>query len=146
MLFPFLMKAKREIVALIFGHCTTYVENKQGIEKKLHILDIIYLMIELKVKILKCFKEKVIGLIGSKNSHAVLIKTRFGIHTFGLKFPIDVLVLNNKDRVVRISKGLKQNRIFVWPPNYNKVIELPKGEIDKNQIRIGDKIKIINAD
>lgn len=103
-------------------------------------------MIEIKVKILKSFKEKTIGLIGSRNSHAVLIKTRFGIHTFGLKFPIDVLVLNKKDKVVRISKGLKQNRIFIWPPNYNKVIELPKGEADKNQIKIGDKIKIIEID
>lgn len=103
-------------------------------------------MIELKVKALKSFKEKTIGLIGSKSPHAVLIKTRFGIHTFGLKFPIDVLVLDKKDNVAKISKGLKQNRIFVWPPNYNKIIELPKGEVDKNQIRIGDKIKIINAD
>lgn len=103
-------------------------------------------MIELKVKILKGLKEKAIGLIGSKNPHAVLIKTRFGIHTFGLKFPIDVLILDREDRVVKIAKNLKQNKILVWPPNYNKVIELPKGEIDRNQIKIGDKIKIINTD
>ena len=77
------------------------------------------------------------GLIGKDKPYVLMIRTRFGIHTFGLKFPIDVLVLNNEDKVVSIKKNLKPNRIFSWNPLYEKVIELPVGTIKKNQIRMG---------
>ncbi len=49
-------------------------------------------MLDLKVKRLKTLKGKTIGLIGREKIAPVVFETRFGIHTFGLKFPIDVLV------------------------------------------------------
>lgn len=69
-------------------------------------------MIELKVKILKSFKDKTVGLLGAKSAYPVLMKTRFGIHTFGMKFPIDALVLDKKSRVVKICENLKPNGVF----------------------------------
>ncbi|MCL5438762.1 MAG: DUF192 domain-containing protein [Patescibacteria group bacterium] len=101
-------------------------------------------MIKLKVKILRSFKEKTIGLLNAKKAIPVFIKTRFGIHTFGLKFSIDVLVLDKNDKVVKISKNLRPDRIFLWNPVFNKIVELPSGEINKNKIKIGDKIRIIS--
>ncbi|MBI2074450.1 MAG: DUF192 domain-containing protein [Candidatus Levybacteria bacterium] len=103
---------------------------------------IIFLVVELKVKILKNFKEKAIGLLSEKKPFPVLIRTRFGIHTFGLRFPIDVLVLDKFNKVVKISENLKPNRVFFWNPLYSKVIELPKGEIRKSKIKIGETIRI----
>ena len=97
-------------------------------------------MILLKVKKLKGLKEKTFGLIFEKKAFPVLIDTRFGIHTFGLRFPIDVLILNNSNTVVKMKQGLKPNRIFIWNPIYNKVIELPKNEIKKRKIKIGATI------
>ncbi|MCL5432609.1 MAG: DUF192 domain-containing protein [Patescibacteria group bacterium] len=99
-------------------------------------------MIKLKVKKLTSFKEKTIGLLNNKKAIPVLIKTRFGIHTFGLKFPIDVLVLDKNNKVVKISNNLKQNRIFLWNPLFSNVIELPSGQINNNKIKIGDTISI----
>ena len=98
-------------------------------------------MITIKVKDLKSFKEKALGLLFSKKTSPVFIQTRFGIHTFCLLFPIDVLVLSDLDIVVRVKK-LKQNRIFLWNPKFKKIIELPAGEIERKKIKIGDKIKL----
>lgn len=98
-------------------------------------------MVTLKVKVLRGIIEKSKGLLGFKRPSPVLIYTRFGVHTFFLKFPIDVLVLNKNNQVVKIS-CLKPNRIFFWSPFFNKVLELPEGEVEKNKIKIGDKIKL----
>lgn len=97
-------------------------------------------MVQLKVKELKSLKDKTIGLINAKKAYPVLIKTRFGIHTFGLKFAIDVLILNKENQVVKLVENLKPNRIFLWNPIFYKVIELPAGIIKEKRIRVGDKI------
>ena len=78
--------------------------------------------------------------IGKKHAHPVTFKTRFGIHTFGLKFPIDVLILNSKNRVVVLKKEMKPNRMFVWPLKYETVVELPGGEIERRKINTGNHI------
>lgn len=99
-------------------------------------------MVEIKLKILKGLKEKSLGLLFAKKASPVLIQTRFGIHTFGLKFPIDILILDSSNKVIKLKADLKPNRIFLWNPIYSKVIELPAGEIKKRNIKIGDKIEI----
>lgn len=99
-------------------------------------------VIKLTVKMAGNLKEKVQGLIGKDEPFALMLKTHFGIHTFGLKFPIDVLILNNKNIVVSIKKKLKPNRIFLWNPIHEKVIELPNGTIKKMEIRINIPIDI----
>lgn len=92
-------------------------------------------MIIISAKEAKNLKEKIQGLIGKDKPQALLIKTHFGIHTFGVKFPIDVLILNKKNKVVAMKKNLQPKRIFVWNPLYEKVLELPSGTIEKNRIK-----------
>lgn len=99
-------------------------------------------MIKLFVKEATNLREKIQGLIGKDKSYTLMLKTRFGIHTFGLKFPIDVLILNNENKVVSIRKNLKPNRIFLWNPIYKKVIELPFGTIKKKVIKMNMPIDI----
>ena len=68
-------------------------------------------------------------------------ETHFGIHTFFVKKPIDVLVLD-KDFIVRKFANVKPNRIFFWSPKYIRVIEVQSGFIQKHKIKPGDKITI----
>ncbi len=98
-------------------------------------------MIELKVNKLSG-KDKIIGLLNAKKPYAIFFKTRFGIHTFGLKFAIDALILDKNNVVVKISENLKPNRIFLWHPKFDRVIELPAGEIEKRCIRHQSKIGV----
>jgi len=98
-------------------------------------------MITLKAKELKSWREKISGLIGKEKPENILIRTRFGIHTFFLKFPIDVVVLDSQNKVTQ-AKTIKPNRSFIWNPIYDKVLELPEGTIGREKIKIGEKIKI----
>ncbi len=99
-------------------------------------------MITLFVKEARNLREKIIGLIGKEKPASLLIKTHFGIHTFGLKFPIDVLILNKNNKVVSLKKSLKPNRIFLWNPAYEKVLELPEGTINEKGLKIGRKLNL----
>lgn len=100
-------------------------------------------MITLFVKETKKLKEKVRGLIGKDKPYALIIRTRFGIHTFGLKFPIDVVILNQENIVVKIKKSLKPNNIFLWNPIYERVIELPIGTIDRKAIKVKSQVRLL---
>lgn len=101
------------------------------------------LFMNLKVKYLKSIQEKTLGLLMFNKPLPVMFKTRFGIHTFGLQYPIDIIILNNKNVTVKLCHKLPPNRLFFWNPKYDKVIELPEGFIDKYRIKFGQIIKLI---
>jgi len=84
---------------------------------------------------------KIKGLIGIENPEVIIFKTRFGIHTFLLKLPIDVLILDKNNTVMKLKRQLSPNRIFFWNIKFDTVIELPKGFIEKSKTEIGDIIK-----
>ena len=98
----------------------------------------------IKARIARGIKEETFGLIGESKFHPLLIKTRFGIHTFFLKFPLDVVVLDKNNKIVKLRQNLAPNRIFVWNPKYGKVLELPKNTINKMKLDLGDKVNIEN--
>lgn len=91
-------------------------------------------------KKLKSLYGKTKGLIGEKDIKTVVFQTRFGIHTFGVKSPIDILILNKKLKVAKLKKGLKPNLIFIWNPKYDIVIELQEDSIEKSKTEIGDHL------
>lgn len=95
----------------------------------------------IKVKEAKTAWEKSKGLLGTSKPYPLLLKTRWGIHTFGMKYPIDVVILDNSNRIVKLRPNLKPNRIFLWNPKYNTVLELPKDSIIKFHLNFGDHIE-----
>ena len=86
------------------------------------------------LKIAQSFIDRLFGLLIKSNPRNMLFKTRFGIHTFLLKEPIDVIVLDNNFKVVKIKENLRPNRLFFWNPKYNRVIELSSNTIKKFDI------------
>lgn len=84
--------------------------------------------------------DNFLGMILRKNQRGLIFDTRFGIHTFFLNRPIDVLVLD-RERVVDLKENLKPYQIFIWNPKYNIVVETPNGSIKKSKTEIGDKIE-----
>ncbi len=102
-------------------------------------------MKEIKAKKLLAFDEKSKGLLGKKKAENVYFTTRFGIHTFFMKFSIDVVILTKDNKVAKVKKCLRPNRIFLWNPIFSKVLELECGSIEKLKLKKGDEIKIISA-
>ena len=90
----------------------------------------------------KTYVQRTFGLITHKVPIAMILKTRYGIHTLGMRYPIDVIVLDKTQKVRAIKKHLKPNRIFTWDTRFNLVIELPKNIIDESKTEIGDQISI----
>ena len=81
------------------------------------------------------------GLIGSR-PEAIVFKTRFGIHTIGVGYAIDVVILDKNHVAQKIKENLLPNHFFFWNPQFDTVIELPRGTIKKNKIKIGQKIDL----
>lgn len=96
--------------------------------------------IVVKVRHLTTFHQKSKGLIGEYPVFPITFRTRWGIHTFGMKTPIDVLILDDNYCVVHLTKRLPANRFFFWNPGYSVVVELPAGDITRKQISLNDHI------
>lgn len=94
-------------------------------------------MIVVHAKILKGFWEKSKGLIGADPMYPIFFTTRWGIHTFGMKVPIDIVILDDDMKVVKLAPQLAPNRIFLWHPRFRNVLELPKGSIEKKKMSAG---------
>lgn len=72
----------------------------------------------------------------------VYFETRFGVHTFFVQKPIDVLVLDKNFRVKVIRENLQPWKIFIWNPKYFRVLEFSSGFINKNKIKTNDEINL----
>lgn len=99
-------------------------------------------MITLKVKKAKSIPQKILGLIGRTSPESLFFHTRFGIHTFGMRIPLDILVLNSKYQVVSIKESLTPYNFFFWNPKYNFVLELPSGTVKSKKIKLGSQVKL----
>jgi uncharacterized membrane protein (UPF0127 family) len=62
-----------------------------------------------------------------------------GIHTWGMKFPIDVLYLDRKKRVRKLRRAVRPWRLSVcfWA---HSVLELPAGSLDRTATAKGDQL------
>lgn len=96
----------------------------------------------LQAQHLTSFWEKTIGLLNKSSPSSVYFEAMFGIHTFGMRYSIDIIILDKKNHVIKLHKNLKPNRLFFWNPYYKCVAELPQGTIDKHRIEKGTKVII----
>ncbi len=85
------------------------------------------------------------GLLGRDHLEAgegLWIVPTQAIHTFGMRFPIDVAFLDRQRRVKRVYHCLKPNRItrFVW--GAHSVLELESGALRKAGALIGDQLEM----
>ena len=86
------------------------------------------------------------GLLGKKElpiGDALWIKPCFSVHTFFMKFPIDVLFLNKKNQVIAAVASLTPNRLTRLYPQSFSVLELPVNTIEGTETEIQDFIEII---
>jgi uncharacterized membrane protein (UPF0127 family) len=81
-----------------------------------------------------------LGMLAYKTPAALLLKTRFGIHTLCMKYPIDVLILDKTNHIVKIKQTMQPNTYLLWNPKHNTVLELPEETIQTSQTKLNDKI------
>jgi uncharacterized membrane protein (UPF0127 family) len=63
-----------------------------------------------------------------------------GIHTFGMKFPIDVLFLSRKRKVLKVRANMVRGRIAL-SLRAHSVLELPAGTAQETGTVAGDQLE-----
>jgi uncharacterized protein len=63
-----------------------------------------------------------------------------GVHTVGMKFPIDVLFLDKKRKVVKIRAGMQRWRMAACLRAHS-VLELPSGTAQATKTAAGDQLE-----
>ncbi len=100
---------------------------------------------KIKVRTAKTLWEKIVGLIDIRINPPFVLYTRFGIHTFFVKKPIDIAILDQKGRIKKFKHNLAPFRFYFYPLSLYTVLELPAGFILKSKLKINDKIELVNV-
>jgi uncharacterized protein len=93
-------------------------------------------------------KERRTGLLGHdslENGEGLWIAPCEGVHTIGMKFPIDVLFLDRKRKVLKIRKDMKQWRMAACFRAHS-VLELPAGIAEATGTSVGDQLEFEKHD
>lgn len=95
-----------------------------------------------RLEIADSFSKRKKGLVGLREmptGYALLFPHTFFIHTFGMKFPIDVVYLNKKMQVVKLVRALRPRR-FSISLKARMTVELPVNTIERCSIEVGDQL------
>jgi uncharacterized protein len=89
---------------------------------------------------------RLIGLAGRRRLDAgcgLLIRPSSGIHTFGMRFSIDVVALNKRLQVLKVWHRLAPFRVTGIHLKTHSVLELPPGQIRNCRIEVGDQLEFV---
>lgn len=91
------------------------------------------------------FRARSKGLLGRSSLAAgegLLIKPCKGVHTIGMKFPIDVVFLADGN-VIGFCKELQPNRLTSIRLRATAVLELPAGTVEATALKVGDVVDFV---
>jgi uncharacterized membrane protein (UPF0127 family) len=98
-----------------------------------------------EVVISNSFLSRLKGLLGYKSIRkdmAMLLRPANSIHTFFMRFPIDVIFVDKDNVIIRIFSDMKPFRATGIYPASCFVVELPGGTVNSTQTAIGDSLQI----
>jgi uncharacterized membrane protein (UPF0127 family) len=91
------------------------------------------------------FFRSLIGLMGMRGleeGHGLWIVPCQSVHTLWMRFPIDVIFLDEHRKVIHLAENLRPFRISKHLSKARSVIELPVSSIKATGTQIGDEIRI----
>ena len=92
------------------------------------------------------FLARFTGLLGTEKpdlEKAFYIFPCKGLHTFGMKYLVDVVFLDRQGKVIKIFPNLPPNKMTKIIPNAHSALEFPSNTIKENQIEMGDQLEVI---
>lgn len=102
-----------------------------------------YDSLSLTVEVADGFWTRFRGLMGHPTipvGFGLLLVPCKQIHTFGMRFPLDVLYIDSADEIIDIEAQVKPGQIQRYRPQCAKVLELLGGTLDLSTVNIGDKL------
>ncbi len=79
------------------------------------------------------------------SQEALILYHAPSIHTFFMRFPLDLVFLDKKMQVIKIYRTLEPNRVVFCSSAY-LAIELPPDKISQKGLEIGDVLELMPLD
>lgn len=95
-----------------------------------------------EVSITETARERMRGLLGRDtlaSDQALLLKHCGSVHTFGMRFAIDVLFLDRHQRIVAVHHNVSRRRML-FSFRANQTLELPAGCARNLELIVGDSL------
>ena len=95
----------------------------------------------------KSFFAKLMGLMGRKDmptASGLVIDSTNWIHTFWMCFPLDVIYIDKRWKVIGIETALKPNRFGKPFWSAHSVIELNAGVVAVSHTQVGDQLEMVS--
>ncbi|MEZ0600650.1 DUF192 domain-containing protein [Paraburkholderia sp. IW21] len=95
-----------------------------------------------RVSITETTRERMRGLLGRDglpSDEALLLQRCWSVHTFGMRFAIDVLFLDSNGRVVGIRHEVPRRRMLL-NLRATQTLELAAGAVHQHGIALGDQL------
>ena len=96
------------------------------------------------VRVAESGLSRIVGLLGERKltpGDGLLIVPSQGVHTLGMLFPIDVLVLDNDWKVLGVRQRMRPFMVTRIYFRAAAVLELPAGTVEHSGTRIGDSVE-----
>ena len=89
------------------------------------------------------------GLLGRESLAAgegLLFKHCGSLHTFFMRFPIDIVYMNRNGRVLKSAQAVPPFRLVAAPWHAFYALELPVGSIGASNTRPGDHLRFVEEE
>jgi hypothetical protein len=96
-----------------------------------------------RVRVAETALSRIVGLLGEREilpGDGLLIVPCQSIHTWGMSFPIDVVVLDGQWNVLAVRRRLRKFRMTRVYWKAAAVLELPPGVLDSSWTEVGDSL------
>ena len=87
-----------------------------------------------------------LGKLKLRNDEGIWVVPCSGIHTIGLLFAIDVIYLDEQNRVIHLVEHLGPLRITAVRRDCYRVLELPPRTVHRSNTRLGDELMICSPE
>lgn len=102
-----------------------------------------------RVRVAETGLSRIVGLLGERElppGDGLLIVPSQGVHTWGMLFPIDVVVLDRGWNVLALRRRMRAFRMTRLFWKAAAVLELPPGMLDSTATAVGDMLAFERED
>jgi uncharacterized membrane protein (UPF0127 family) len=98
------------------------------------------------IEVATSLRERTRGLLGRDGiDGAILLRPAKSVHTFRMRFPIDVAFCDRDLRVLKITT-LARNRMTMPVRRAHAVIECEAGQFDRWHVQVGDTLQLLGSE
>lgn len=93
-----------------------------------------------RLEIARTFRQRLRGLLGHKSlpsGHGLLLLPCKSIHTFGMRFNIDLVFLDKDFRIIKVERSVKPCRFAFASPKTKAVVEISSGWLPDDKLESG---------